>query len=65
MTITTIARRVVGTTALLAALVALPGGALATPGTAPAPVFPGNQASLGAPVSIGVPTGPLVGWIVA
>jgi hypothetical protein len=57
MTVTTIARRIVGTTVLLAALAALPGVALATPGTAPAPSFPNAPASLGASVSTGVPTG--------
>ena len=51
MTITTLARRVAGTTVALAAL-ALSGAAYATPGTAPMPAMPG-AASLGPAISAG------------
>ncbi|HEY6960614.1 MAG TPA: hypothetical protein VI408_01860 [Gaiellaceae bacterium] len=55
MTITTIARRVAGTTVVLAALVAT-SSALAAPGVAPMPAFPGAVASIGASVDIGKPS---------
>jgi len=50
MTITTIARRVAGTTIVLASLV-WTSVALAAGGTAPRPAFPGAQSSLGAPLA--------------
>jgi hypothetical protein len=54
MTTTRIARRVAGTIAVSAALV-FTGSALAAPGVAPMPAFPGAVASIGASVDIGKP----------
>ncbi|MGZ4334916.1 MAG: hypothetical protein ACXVRJ_11685 [Gaiellaceae bacterium] len=53
MTITTIARRVAGTTVALAALVCT-SAAIAAPGTAPKPAFPNGPSPLGPPVPMGI-----------
>ncbi len=59
MTTTTLARRVAGMIVALAALFALAGAALATPGSVPRPALPTGPGSLGPAVGIGVP-GPTV-----